>query len=698
MNTPNKRIIGGKYRDIIFAAGLFVVFDMGVLILNFYTSFEIAKDATAINLAGRQRMLSQRMTKTLLQTETAVTTEEQARALSELELTANLFGDTFTAFKQGGTTQNTDNTPIVLSPVDDTEAQTFLKDAESIWTPLQSNIKQLTDNPNDEDALSSALALANSKNLSLLKLMNQLTTRLAALAQQKAERLRMIQTIGITLALINFGLLLFHFIRKLGRSDAAADQARRETEEILDTVNDGFFLVDEKLNLGHQQSTALSTIFKQEIKAETPFLDLLSNKVSQSTMNTAKEYLELLFTKRVRENLATDLNPLINLEIDLSNSANQQDIHYLNIAFKRVQSEERISHLMGTVTDVTKQILLERSLEAAETRSQEEMELLSQILQGDPQSLQEHLQDSKTLLLSINSLLENSSNTRDYADIIKNNLPAVHKIKGDAGAIGSSAFVTLAHELEEIMKTVNNNPGATSQDLLPITVHINEMLAKITMVEKITQKILSLSGSSGAPASSPSQRWNRDFNTLITTINNDTGKQTKLEFLHNNMERIDKTPSSYLRDICIQMIRNAAVHGIETPDHRLQAGKSAAGKIIIQLSATSDQTRLIIRDDGEGLSPEKIRRSLLNKGIYNQAQLDELDDKAIIMTIFKNGLSTAEQVSEHAGQGVGLSVVREAIKQLDGHLSIGSKPGQYTEFRMTFKNVQLTQQAEEKAA
>jgi len=61
-----KKPTGGKYREIIFAIALFLVFDLGVLVLNFYTSYQIADDATAINMAGRQRMLSQRITKTLL--------------------------------------------------------------------------------------------------------------------------------------------------------------------------------------------------------------------------------------------------------------------------------------------------------------------------------------------------------------------------------------------------------------------------------------------------------------------------------------------------------------------------------------------------------------------------------------------------------------------------------------------------------
>ena len=117
--------IGGKYRDIIIAASLFVIFDLLVLILNFYTSFEIAEDATAINLAGRQRMLSQGMTKTILQL--ANSDELHAQALAELDTTSKLFDTTLYAFTQGGSTRNTDGTDITMLANQDREAADFIK-------------------------------------------------------------------------------------------------------------------------------------------------------------------------------------------------------------------------------------------------------------------------------------------------------------------------------------------------------------------------------------------------------------------------------------------------------------------------------------------------------------------------------------------------------------------------------------------
>lgn len=682
--------LGGKYRDIILAAGLFVVFDLFVLVMNFYTSFEIAADATSINLAGRQRMLSQRMTKSLLQIGAASSADQYAKALKELENTSRLFGDTFRAFNLGGDTVNTDNKPISLVAVKDIKAQETLEQSKTIWLPLKRNIQALLNNPDDTRSLSDALALANLNNVQLLKLMNNFTTRLAVLAQEKAEQLRLIQSIGISLALINFGFLLFHFIRKLKRSDSATEEARRETEEILTTVNDGFFLVDENLNLGHQYSSAMQGIFKSPITPDTPFTDLLKGKVSQQTLDTASEFMHLLFTKRIRENLASDLNPLIRLEIDLSDSPQHPDIRYLNISFKRVQADKKISHLLGTAADITEQVNLEKSLAHAESRSQEELEFLSQILHSNPLQLNEYLADIRIVLLSINNMLEKSSGVNDYANIITQSLPSIHKLKGDAFALSSDMFGGLMHEFEVLLKSVQNKTDISSKDLLSVTVQINMMLAKVGTVSQIIEKITSMVPTQDAPLNiNRALKWQEEFQLLGQKIGDDLGKEIILSLTQTNLNLIEDKSAGLIRDICIQMLRNSIVHGIETPAQRLEQGKPVVGQVQIEIRADAEQTHFVFRDNGRGLSLDAIKLSLIKSGVYTPVQLEQMDAKSIIMSIFNSGVTTADKLTEHAGQGVGLSIVKQAMNALDGRLNIASRSGQFTEFRITFSHVKL---------
>ena len=434
----------------------------------------------------------------------------------------------------------------------------------------------------------------------------------------------------------------------------------------------------------------MDLIFQREIIPGTPFLNLLEGKVSQQTLKTAREYIELLFTKRIRENLATDLNPLVKLEIDVSNDPKKQDIHYLNIGFKRVKSENIITHLLGSVSDITEQVNLEKSLAVAEAKSKEELELLSQILQSNPLQMRDYLDSTKRLLLSINSMLEESTHAYDYANIIDQSLPAIHRIKGDASVLGSDVFTSMAHEFEQTLKTAASSIELTSEELLPVTVHINTILAKINTISEIIEKIAQLVPSmTKISVQSRSQQWNDDLKQLTERVSTDLHKKVRLSFKQANLNDIDDADAHKIRDVCIQMIRNAVAHGIELPVDRQMMGKPQVGNIDISLVTSKDTTELMIKDDGCGLSLERIKESLIKNKRYTTEQLGEMDAKSIIMTIFSSGVTTAEELNEHAGQGIGLSIVKQALNDLGGRIVIASRAGQYTEFRLVFNNVNL---------
>jgi chemotaxis protein histidine kinase CheA len=138
------------------------------------------------------------------------------------------------------------------------------------------------------------------------------------------------------------------------------------------------------------------------------------------------------------------------------------------------------------------------------------------------------------------------------------------------------------------------------------------------------------------------------------------------------------------REIAVQLVRNAVVHGVEAPATRAGAGKAEAGRVRVQLSRDETEWSLAVRDDGAGLSAPRIRRKLLDLGWYNAAQLDNLDDRQVVAHIFKPGFSTAASVSLHAGRGVGLDVVQAHVQKLGGRLTLASTPGEFTEFRVRF--------------
>ncbi len=211
MNSKTKSSYLGKYREIILAVAFFLVFDLAVLVLNFYISFQISEDALAINLAGRQRMLSQRMTKALLTTQSdAQSGTPVTEAIAELEQTIGLFDTTLAGFDSGGTVTGGNAKPVFLSAVLSAAGRDILAKAYAIWQPYKVLLTPLLHgNAYTPDQLDAAVHNARENNLKLLVLMNNLTTHLEQTANAKADMLRKVQTGGILLALINFAFILF---------------------------------------------------------------------------------------------------------------------------------------------------------------------------------------------------------------------------------------------------------------------------------------------------------------------------------------------------------------------------------------------------------------------------------------------------------------------------------------------------------
>jgi two-component system chemotaxis sensor kinase CheA len=138
---------------------------------------------------------------------------------------------------------------------------------------------------------------------------------------------------------------------------------------------------------------------------------------------------------------------------------------------------------------------------------------------------------------------------------------------------------------------------------------------------------------------------------------------------------IDKTLVEDLDAPLTHMIRNVVDHGIETPDERLKRGVSEVGNLWLHAEQTRTHVRVIIRDDGRGIDPVRLRRKAIEKGLMPAAQVEALSDRQAVDLIFHAGFSTAEKLTDVSGRGVGMDVVRTKIREHGGEVIIESRVG-----------------------
>jgi two-component system, chemotaxis family, sensor kinase CheA len=166
---------------------------------------------------------------------------------------------------------------------------------------------------------------------------------------------------------------------------------------------------------------------------------------------------------------------------------------------------------------------------------------------------------------------------------------------------------------------------------------------------------------------------------LVRDLSKETGKEIDLEMTGEETE-LDKSIIEELNDPLIHIIRNAADHGVELPDVRVQHGKQARGKVKVAAAHEGNHIVISIEDDGKGMDPEKLKKKAIERGMITAAEAQEMSAREAYNLIFAPGFSTAEKVTNVSGRGVGMDVVKTNISNLKGIIEIDSTLGVGSKF------------------
>jgi two-component system chemotaxis sensor kinase CheA len=171
------------------------------------------------------------------------------------------------------------------------------------------------------------------------------------------------------------------------------------------------------------------------------------------------------------------------------------------------------------------------------------------------------------------------------------------------------------------------------------------------------------------------------FPRVIRDMSRQLGKQIELTLEGKEVE-LDKTIMEGLGDPLTHLVRNAVDHGIELPAEREAAGKKREGSIVLRAYHESGQVNIEIRDDGRGLDTDRIVRKAVEKGLIAAEQAAQLTEKERVELILLPGLSTAREITDISGRGVGMDVVKSNLDKLGGQIDIESAPGRGTAIRI----------------
>ncbi|HEX6564596.1 MAG TPA: HAMP domain-containing protein, partial [Chthoniobacterales bacterium] len=492
------------------------------------------------------------------------------------------------------------------------------------------------------------------------------------------------------------GFLASRFNTMVDQVVSGTNQIRK----ILETVNEGLFLIGPDLIIQPGYSRATSEIFHREIVG-LHFLDLLRPTgqilepvIAPAILEATTLYLELLQNPKIKDKLIAQTNPLLEVEFRQRDPKGFSRTRYLEFRFNRVLAPGKPTQIMVTVLDVTTSVSLKRQIRESEARAQTQIEMLFGIMHVDPNTLQEFLTHTETQTDSMVQALEagqfvgKTAETEEqrsdrYARLLQTISRSLHLIKGNATVIHLSYFENLANQLEEEVVAVQQAGVISGEHFLPITSGLGQMRDRITMTRELIDRLLEMQ----KVFSHKSSTQNGEFDglaELAEEVAQRSGKKVHVTFdFAAPVPPEPKSLSEMVHTILTQFVRNAAAHGVELPFHRVNSGKHPVGDIHI-FSCRPDPHcfEFGVRDDGRGLDFSILRRRAVEAGYADKEAIGRWGEAELTDLLFKPGFTTLEHSTRDAGRGVGLDAAQDLAKRFGGEIKVSSKMGSFTEFRV----------------
>jgi signal transduction histidine kinase len=506
-----------------------------------------------------------------------------------------------------------------------------------------------------------------------------------------------------------FGVAFFFLGgRRLNNYLRELTAARQETHEILGTVREGLFLLDKNKKLGTQFSISLPSMLQRNIEPGMDFMPVLKGMVSKEIYESAEAYIDLLLGDRVKESLMASLNPLTEVPVNMAGKFGNVQNRWLSFFFNRVVVNGQVLHLLVTIQDVSEKVSLTQQVEQAKSQAKIEVESLLQLASGDFASLRQFIDNTGQSLSRINEKLSlPHEDKRARMQTLSYILRLIHTIKGEAAALGIDALEGYAHACEQEMVVMREDGqgNLSGEQMLRIAVLLEGFYERYSSLSAIVSRLGEAMNAKlvdvevghtveakeagdvvpALPAQTPTAPFVNQISRLARRIATEHGKEVDVSCDVGYLSSLPGSVRQELLDVSIQLVRNALSHGIETPEERSVRKKPKAGALRLWCEHLGNGLyNFVVRDDGRGIVPERLREHLVKNGHLSAQQASAMSDKEIAQFIFQPGVSSVENADRDAGHGIGLDAVLEKVRSLNGRMLVKSRPDIFTEFHIQF--------------
>ncbi|MEO7205691.1 MAG: ATP-binding protein [Steroidobacteraceae bacterium] len=487
--------------------------------------------------------------------------------------------------------------------------------------------------------------------------------------------------------------------------------SNRLSDAILKTSAIGLFLMDSKGKVQLQVSASLGALFRRQDFANLTVEKLIGPLVSAKTLSVVRTFMTRLLDPTRGETDAG--NPLQDVEVKLTNTDGSFAAAHYSFEFSSVDMPLEPRFWMVRVTDITARVQELRELEDLRVHVLTQGEILRSVLQAGGTRFGSFLQKTDASMKTINGVLKKPAReTGAFRHKLEETLEEVDRIRRDAATLKLSGLQSAAREFEDALQELRSRENLSGSDFLPLAVKLDSLYGQFALLRTLTSQagparetepaapearvtengtqIIESPKFFAEPAQHalpPAQRMaavgslESTLTTLTDLVAQENQKTVVLEC--NGLERVPPRYQATVKNVAIQLIRNAVVHGIETAAEREQAGKQPNATLHLEFNPSAGNGfELLFQDDGRGLDPDKVRDVAVAKGLLTQDEARQLRDRQAIKLIFKSGFTTMTDTPD-AKHGSGMSLVRRYVHEAGGKIALASIVGQETRFKVT---------------
>jgi len=504
------------------------------------------------------------------------------------------------------------------------------------------------------------------------------------------------------------------------RENQAADGARSGlTDALLNSIPQGLFLLDAHDKVLPPVSQALAALFRREDFANLTFEQLLAPVVTPKTLTAAKKRIAGL------QGGAADTHSFSDIDVRLKNPDGSIDNAHYSFEFEPIAATDEPQVWLVRVTDITERVQANRELEELRIQVQTQGEILRSVLQMGAARFGAFVQKTDASMNAIGTVLKKPAREEAaFRNKLEEILNQVDRVRREAAAFRLTALESAARVFEDALQNLRLRSGLSGSDFLPLAVKLDQMYGQFTLVKTLTAAgsahepgaaghghptthdgtaIIEAPNFSvaaaelkpkrmpGAHQTAPAGSLGSTLQALTEHVAQEHNKQVLLET--TGLHLVPQKYLAMIKNVAIQFIRNAVMHGIEPPAARKAAGKNVRGMLRLEFRAKDENFELLFEDDGCGLVPDQVRATAIARGILTEDEVGRLRDREVIKLIFKSRFTTLADSPSDTRHGAGMSLVRRYVHEAGGKIALASLAGHETRFRIVLPAVADSQAA-----